>query len=203
MRRTKTEAEITRQNLLDAALNVFSRKGYAATRLEDIAAEANVTRGAIYHHFGGKPELYETLVGESAMEVVPLMEEAVRDGQDTIDSLHRVFTLPLIYATTNPRYRAVSELMMFKTEATEELSDGWNEKIRLNIQWVQTVSVLVEKGQAIGEIRADLEPRDVVVGLLSLQGGLLAMWMMNPGLIDLEARADHIADIYLRGISAK
>jgi TetR/AcrR family acrAB operon transcriptional repressor len=52
MRRTKEEAEITKQNLLQAALEVFSRMGYSATRVEDIARQADVTTGAIYHHFG-------------------------------------------------------------------------------------------------------------------------------------------------------
>ena len=62
MRRTKEEAEQTRQDLLDAALTVFSQKGYTATRLEDVARAAGVTRGAIYHHFGSKAELYSALI---------------------------------------------------------------------------------------------------------------------------------------------
>ena len=64
MRRTKEEAAITREQLLKKALAVFSKKGYAATTLQNIAHEADVTRGAIYHHFGGKAELYNTLIRE-------------------------------------------------------------------------------------------------------------------------------------------
>jgi len=57
-RRTKEEAGLTRASLLRAALAVFSTKGYAAATLEDVAAKAGVTRGAIYWHFGSKAELY-------------------------------------------------------------------------------------------------------------------------------------------------
>ncbi len=57
MRKTKEEAAETRQALLRAALAVFSRQGYAATRLEDVAHEAGVTRGAIYWHFKSKADL--------------------------------------------------------------------------------------------------------------------------------------------------
>ena len=53
MRRTQEEAEKTKSDLLAAGLKVFSKKGYQATRLNDIATAAKVTRGAIYHHFGG------------------------------------------------------------------------------------------------------------------------------------------------------
>ncbi len=64
MRRTKEEAAVTHQQLLDKALVVSSKKGYAATIQQDIAREAEVTRGAIYWHFGSKAELYNTLIRE-------------------------------------------------------------------------------------------------------------------------------------------
>src|SRR5687768_7926109 len=57
VRRTKEDAAATRAAVLDASLRVFSRKGYAATRLEEVAAEAGVTRGAVYWHFADKAEL--------------------------------------------------------------------------------------------------------------------------------------------------
>jgi len=62
MKRTQEEAAKTRQDLLDAALQVFSQQGYQAARLQDIAKAAGVTRGAIYHHFGSKAELFNTLM---------------------------------------------------------------------------------------------------------------------------------------------
>ena len=51
MKKTKEEAEITKESILQAALEVFSKNGYAASRMIDIAKEAGVTRGAIYWHF--------------------------------------------------------------------------------------------------------------------------------------------------------
>ncbi|NIV11690.1 MAG: TetR family transcriptional regulator, partial [Aliifodinibius sp.] len=60
----KEEAAITRDQLLNKALTVFSKKGYSAATLQDIASEADMTRGAIYWHFGSKAELYNTLIKE-------------------------------------------------------------------------------------------------------------------------------------------
>ncbi|MCE1116776.1 MULTISPECIES: TetR family transcriptional regulator [Pseudomonas] len=62
MRRSKAEVEQTRQRLLDAAERVFSDRGYAVARLEDIADVAGLTRGSIYWHFDGKPELLEAVI---------------------------------------------------------------------------------------------------------------------------------------------
>ncbi|MCK5430999.1 MAG: TetR family transcriptional regulator [Anaerolineales bacterium] len=56
----------TRQDLLAAALTVFSNKGYEAARLEDIAEMAGVTRGAIYFHFGNKAGLFMALVEDAS-----------------------------------------------------------------------------------------------------------------------------------------
>ncbi|QXI36412.1 TetR family transcriptional regulator [Pseudomonas xantholysinigenes] len=62
MRRTKLEMERTRQRLLDAAERVFSEQGYATAKLEQIADAAGLSRGSIYWHFKGKPELLDAVI---------------------------------------------------------------------------------------------------------------------------------------------
>lgn len=63
-RRSPDHAAHTRSALLDAALTVFAERGFAAAQLEDIARRAHVTRGALYHHFTGKPALFQAVLGE-------------------------------------------------------------------------------------------------------------------------------------------
>ena len=63
-RRSPDHAAQTRAALLDAALAVFAERGFAAAQLEDIARRAHVTRGALYHHFEGKPALFRAVLGE-------------------------------------------------------------------------------------------------------------------------------------------
>ena len=57
MRRTKEEAARTRRDIVEAALACFDSHGIAGTTLEQIAAEAKVTKGAVYWHFTGKAEI--------------------------------------------------------------------------------------------------------------------------------------------------
>lgn len=61
MRKTKAEAEQTRQALLDSALHLFDEKGYESTTLANIAHNAKVTRGALYHYFDNKTDLLKQL----------------------------------------------------------------------------------------------------------------------------------------------
>ena len=61
MRKTKEEAQQTRSNLLNAALNVFYERGVSKASLDEIAKAAGVTRGALYWHFKNKEDLFEAL----------------------------------------------------------------------------------------------------------------------------------------------
>lgn len=62
MRRSKADAEVTRARILDAAGKLFASQGITRTRLSDVAAEASVTRGAIYWHFKDKEALIEAMM---------------------------------------------------------------------------------------------------------------------------------------------
>ncbi|HWI13830.1 MAG TPA: TetR family transcriptional regulator, partial [Burkholderiales bacterium] len=73
MRRTKEQAQQTRRNIMAAALRTFNRRGIAHTTMEDIAAAARVTRGAIYWHFAGKLALLRAIRDDVSL---PLVDKA-------------------------------------------------------------------------------------------------------------------------------
>lgn len=201
MRRTKEEAEITRQNLLTHALSVFSRHGYAETRLEDIAAEARVTRGAIYHHFGSKAELYNAMVTEASGRALGVLENAINAGGNTLDVLKRVFIDLLTYAHDDPQFRAINELVLFKTGSAPELQEGFQYKIAGNRQMVDFFAGKIRAGLEAGEVRADVDPRDAAISMMALNNGLLSLWLLDPDLFALKQRAGTIADIFIQGIA--
>ena len=73
VRRTKEDAQVTRNHILDTAVEVFNHKGVAHTSLNDIAREAGVTRGAIYWHFADKVNMFDAMIERL---VCPLMINA-------------------------------------------------------------------------------------------------------------------------------
>lgn len=69
----------TRRALVDAARTLFAERGYAATGTEDVVAAARVTRGALYHHFRDKADLFRTVMAECAQEMAErLVEQETR-----------------------------------------------------------------------------------------------------------------------------
>lgn len=69
-------AEATRRAVLAAARSLFGRKGYAQTSLDEIAAAARVTKGAVYHHFAGKEALFRAVLAEVEADVEARAAEA-------------------------------------------------------------------------------------------------------------------------------
>jgi AcrR family transcriptional regulator len=69
VRRTRAEMEETRAALLETARKVFCARGYAETSMDDLTAQAGLTRGALYHHFGDKQGLLAAVVAQIDAEM--------------------------------------------------------------------------------------------------------------------------------------
>lgn len=86
--RTKSEqARATRKKLISLAYTAFSTKGYAKTATEDIVKEAGVTRGALYHHFKGKADLFFGVFYEAQAELGRRIEAAADQADHPWDEL--------------------------------------------------------------------------------------------------------------------
>ena len=203
MRKTKEEASATRKALLEAALSVFSRQGYAATRLEDVAKEAGVTRGAIYWHFGSKAELYNALISETAVRIEDVVKSAVAGGSSGfIATTRRVMERLLEYLEEDETYRAVQELTLLKTELSAELMEGIQLKLGANRMLIERLIQLFRAGIEYGEVRSDLDPRLGALGMLTFLNGIAMSWLFDPESFSLREDAPGLVDIFIQGIMA-
>ncbi|MCU1791547.1 TetR/AcrR family transcriptional regulator [Pectobacterium polaris] len=85
VRRTRAEMEETRATLLATARKVFSERGYADTSMDDLTAQASLTRGALYHHFGDKKGLLAAVVEQIDAEMderLQIISDTAEDGWD-------------------------------------------------------------------------------------------------------------------------
>jgi TetR/AcrR family transcriptional regulator, acrAB operon repressor len=203
MRRTKEEAAITREHLLKKALTVFSKKGYAATTLEDIARDAEVTRGAIYWHFGGKAELYNTLIREYADRGSIIMQQAVSEGGTLLDILRRIFIRQLQIMEEDREMRALMELYLFKTGLVHELEEGRQQQIQSGIALIEMLAGIMSQGIEQGLLRHDVDPKEMARAYLAFQNGLINLWLTTPDQFSLKASAEAFANILMAGIEVR
>lgn len=200
MRRTKEEAEITKQNLLAAGLEVFSRKGYMATRVEDIARQANVTTGAIYHHFDGKRALYVALFEKNSAKANQLAQQIIEEGGTPATVLRRLLVRLFKYIEEDKEYRAVVELYLKQTVISPELSIINEQALEGRRQLAQFFSNLIREGVAMGEFNPSVLPEDSALALVGFMNGLGLIWLQDPEHFSIKERAENLVDVFLSGI---
>ena len=97
--------------LLKAALEEFSNKGYEGANITELASKANMTTGAVYHHFGSKANLYEVIRSEMEQRILDRMEGAVSlFEEDTLRALEAALITGLDFAVKQQICRLVSEI---------------------------------------------------------------------------------------------
>jgi TetR/AcrR family acrAB operon transcriptional repressor len=202
-RRTKEEAEQTRKDLLDAALSVFSQKGFQVTRLEDIAAEAGVTRGAIYHHFGSKAGLYIALMEDVSTVLNRIIEDAMQAGSSFVDVFASVIIQTLRELQSDRRTRQVLELLYLRTGYGPELNSVIEAQRQEERKWVEVLAQSMHAGIEVGELREDLDPLEAARAYISFQNGLINTWLRVPDLFSIEESAEALVEVFMRGLASK
>jgi AcrR family transcriptional regulator len=125
--RRSAQVEHTRRALLRAARELFTADGYQATRTEEVVGRAGVTRGALYHHFRDKEDLFRAVFDEVEGEVSSLLQRRSADASASSWDLFRANSeIHLLAAAVNPSYRRIvlidGPAVMGWTEWNERLS---------------------------------------------------------------------------------
>ncbi|MFE6068619.1 TetR/AcrR family transcriptional regulator [Streptomyces sp. NPDC056525] len=99
-------AENTRRVLLDTGLRLFAERDFSAVSAEELVRTAGLTRGALYHHFNGKPGLFEAVFEELERQATERIGAAVADLTDPLERADRAVRT-LLDVSTEPTYRHI------------------------------------------------------------------------------------------------
>jgi AcrR family transcriptional regulator len=158
--------------LLDAATKVFAERGYHECRVGDIAAEAGVAYGLVYHYFSSKEEVLHTIFRETwglMLETVNRIEEA---GGTSRNQVRRVATVVLGAWNANPD---LIRLLVREVARGPRLEQEIQE-IRLAFDALERI---IRRGVATGEFRPDLHPRVASWALYGALEEVLTGWTMG------------------------
>jgi AcrR family transcriptional regulator len=189
--------EARRREILDAAREVFSTRGFEQASMAEIAAKVGVVEGALYKHFGSKRELlfettrafYEPLIAATARELATI--------HGTRNRLRYVIQRHLQSFVDHP---ALCRLIMHEIRP---YSDYFDSVVReLNRKTTSQVVTILEEARLAGELRADVRPalvRDVIFG-----GIEHVAWkaLAGRGTLDASAVAEELTELVLRGVRA-
>jgi TetR/AcrR family transcriptional regulator, acrAB operon repressor len=202
-RRTKTEAAITREQLLDAAERVFCARGVTRTSLAEVAAAAGVTRGAVYWHFRDKADLFFSMCQRATLPLEQTLERAAGTvHDDPLAALRMLAVDALSRLATDPRTQAVFEVIFHKSEITDELGPIATRRNEERCACLLQVERIVQRAVEIGEMPPDTDTALATRALHSYITGIMREWVLDPRAFDLAAVAPALIDTMLAGLRA-
>jgi TetR/AcrR family fatty acid metabolism transcriptional regulator len=185
-----------RRRILEAAIRVFADNGYHGSRVGDIAEDAGVAHGLLYHYFASKEDVLRTIFVENWGQLITRFRAVEESHESAAEKLEGIAKILLRTWRNDP---ALVTVMVREVARSQHLQNQVVE-VREAFAILQRV---IEEGQAAGEFRRDVDPR---FASWIVYGGLeevLTGWVLG-GLPDAEADvtvAETTAiDLALRGL---
>lgn len=203
-RKTKADAELTRQQLLDAAEVLFLARGVSRTSLQDIATAAGTTRGAVYWHFRDKADLFNAMMErvvlplEQALEMVTTTPDQMLASP--VERLLDTFQAALHATVNDPRMRRVFTIATHKVEYVAELQAVADRRLQAMEGVVGCIEKAFEQTLAASGKRLPMPTLVAAMGLHMLIDGLFNHWLLAPESFDLEAVGRETLRNYVRGL---
>lgn len=184
--------------IIEAAIRVFSRKGFFHARISDIAKEAQVADGTIYLYFNNKYDilisLFEEEIGKIILEVKLLLET---EAGDDPRKMLRIFALHHLQMMDDRRELA-EVLQMELRQSNKFMREYRNTKFS---EYLDIISGVVKKGQGMGIFRPDVLPGVFKRAFFGALDETSRLWVLSPDhRYSIEETAEQIADVFINGI---
>ena len=203
VRRTKAEALATRHSLLDAAEHLFQAQGVSGTSLADIAQAAGTTRGAIYHHFEDKADLFNAMMERVTMPLEGALACAAGKAEaadNPLLSLRDSMMNALKQTATDEQTRRVFEVATHKVEYVSEMQAVRERHLRVRNQCVAMTEKALREVVRREAIKLPMPLHTAALGLHVIMDGLIQNWLLDPQAFDLVKSGRHTMDAYLAGL---
>ena len=186
---------LRRESIIQAAIEVFSKKGFQAAGISEIAHRAGVADGTIYQYFKNKEDLFFSIPIEKTKEFRSQVELHLEGISGALNKIRKFVWYFLYFFKTNPEYGRLLMLEMrvsksfVKTETYDFLK-----------QSVSSVLDIVAEGQKEGVIRTDVDIyllRHLILGILE---HMVSRWLLKEAKYDLLDHHQEVSRILIDGL---
>ena len=191
-------AEEKRRVILDAAVRVFARKGFHTSRVGDIAEEAGIAHGLLYHYFSSKDEVLETIFRDNWTLLLDRIHAVEESDEPAREQLGHVAAILLRTWRHEPD---VVRVLVREIARSPELQQRIGELVKP----IDAIQRIVEHGQRTGEFRSELDSRLAAIIFYGGIDELLTGWVLGqlPDGEDAVAAAEStLVDVVCAGFAA-
>jgi TetR/AcrR family transcriptional regulator, fatty acid metabolism regulator protein len=193
-----TQATEKRRVILDAAVRVFARQGFHTCRVSDIADEAGVAYGLVYHYFSSKEQILDTLFLERWDVMLTAIAEADASERSPRDKLHAIAAFIIDSYRHDPELMKV--IIVEVTRAANTFGLTHLAKIR---DAYAGIAVIVARAQEAGTFRTEITPEFAAQAFYGSVEQVLTGWIFDSVSVDddqLELAKTMIVDTICRGL---
>ena len=192
-----------KDNIIRAAIQVFAKRGYAATRIIDVARAAGIGKGTIYEYFRSKEDLFFAVFQQVMMDSEAPMTTAVASGRSSVSQRLKILGEGLISSWLG-KLDLYSLTMEFWSATTvsasrERFKAAFQEAYRT---FRQALASLIQEGMDSGEFASASRPLEVASGLIGMWDALLLQaWLDNT--FDALGTSRTCLEVMLRGLAGR
>lgn len=171
--RDRSPRERKRETILRAAIEVFAGKGYFASRMTDVAAQANVADGTLYLYFEGKEHLLMSIFDDVLSRFIDRLKDEISQLDDPVEKLTAMIRLHL---ETLGSDRSLAHVLQIETRQSRRFMSLFT-RGRLG-EYLSLLRQIIEEGQDVGRFRQDISPglaTDLVFGATD---ELVTSWLL-------------------------
>jgi TetR/AcrR family fatty acid metabolism transcriptional regulator len=192
----KGTAPHKRDRILKAAIEVFAKNGFYATRVSEIAKAAGVADGTIYLYFKNKEDVLITIFEEGINRLLTILREVAESDEPFENRITRIVELQLGLLEEQ---RDLAEVITVNLRQSSRLLKQY--ATPLFMQYIDVIAGVVREGQEEGAFRKDLNPRVVARSLFGALDAILLTWALGEGdPAALRKAASHCASLFLEGL---
>lgn len=188
--------------IVEAALEVFAEKGFAAARLDDIARQAGVSKGALYLYFETKEDIFRAVVREAVAPNLDMVEAMLAQATLPFPDLVRLIFSRIVTVIGASKIGAVAKLVIGESRNFPELARVWHDEVVSRA--LAAIAAAIAAAQARGEVR----PGDPRFHAFSIMGPVLmgVIWRetftpIGAPAVDLEALVRQHAETVIAGLT--
>ena len=192
-------SEKTEKRIVQAALELFVRKGYHGTSVSDITQKVELTKGALYAHFKSKGELLFRIIQEFDAQYIDQMIRTIDEYEgNAIEKLNRAISFSSEFAMKN------LALCVFLTFLTTELNADVDFQHVLKMtyrKYQKFISKLITQGIRQGIIKNWLDPDLAALTFMAIHDGVLHQWVLNRDHLDGRQYVKTFRTIFMKGLT--
>jgi len=171
---THRNPDLTRRSLLGAAFREMYKSGFQAASLDNILSNANVTKGALYHHFGSKQELGYAVVDELIREhVLNRWVRSLEKAENPIDGLLAILRAKEPHPGFDQRLGCPLNNL---AQEMSPLDEGFRKRLEgVFREWRQGIAKALRRGQQGGQVRSEVDPLEAADFFIAALEGSMSL----------------------------